>query len=92
MLSLQVTVHAQVWIRSAIVRIWLNFYVCCRVQRSRGAEPMILHTYRDVQEAVPYNPSYGVNCNHCNSLNTSFLLKWLIIIMYKVIIIDGFRR
>ena len=24
---------------------------------------MIPHTYRDVQEAVPYNPSYGVNCN-----------------------------
>ena len=23
-----------------------------------------MHTYRDVQEAVPYNPSYGVNCNN----------------------------
>ena len=52
----EVTVHTQVWIRSAIVRIWLNFYVCCRVRRPRGAAPMILHTYRDVQEAVPYNP------------------------------------
>ena len=63
MLRSAVTVHTQVWIRSAIVRIWLNFYVCCRVRRPRGAEPMILHTYRDVQEAVPYSPSYGVNCN-----------------------------
>ena len=58
-----VSVHSQVWIRPAIVCIWLNFYVYCRVRRPRRTEPKILHTYRDVQEAVPYSPSCGVNSN-----------------------------